>query len=295
MTAFTFGDGDGEGGAGFWLRFNPCTREPKSWKEELYAAARAIADMATKPIWVCFSGGIDSEVACQAFYDQQIPFSVLTLEFEGGLNRQDIQYAIKWCQNRGVHQKIVPLDIASFLSADVAGYERYPAVHPFRYIQIRLMELVEGMGGYAVLCSGEQVYDVDRTKSVITRRDLFLPFSNGNIVPLEWCKDNATSHEPYFHFRTPELCLSYMRLPLVDFALNNPEVLFRHWSNSYTFKRIVYQSVWTNLEIRYKRDGYEQIRPLIDASRDALKEKFWPQYKERNISVPEFERQLLGK
>ncbi len=295
MTAFTFEAGGKEKDGAFSLRFTPCSREPAIWKEEIYTAAHSIAHKAKKPLWVCSSGGIDSEVACQAFYDQQIPFSVLTLEFEDGLNQHDIHYAAQWCRDRGVHQEIVPLNITSFISSGVAAYERYPAVHPFRYIQIRLMEHVEERGGYAVLCSGEQVYDVDRTKPVITRSDLFLPFSNGNAIPLEWCKDNSTAHEPYFHFSTPELCLSYLRQPLVDFVLNNPELLFRHWSNAYTFKRIVYQSVWTNLALRYKRDGYERIRPMIDASRNALREKFHEQYRECNISVPELERQLLRK
>ncbi len=295
MSAFTYGreiSRDGE--ETFRLRFNPCTREPVGWKEELYAAARAVASRTTKPLWVCSSGGIDSEVACNAFHDQKIPFSVLTLDYGNDANLHDIQYAVRWCEERGVTQKIVRLDIEEFIGSGLRAYERYPAVHPFRYIQIRLMELVEEMGGYAVLCSGEQIYHVDLTKPVITRKDLFLPFSNGNVVPLEWCKDNEMSHEPYFHFSTPELCLSYLRLPLVSFALDNPELVFRHWSNAYTFKRIVYQSIWTDLAVRYKRDGYEKVRPLIDASRERLKKRFAEQYVEHNISVPEFERQLTG-
>src|SRR5438874_953783 len=84
--------------------FDPCTRHSQTWKEEIYSAARAIANKTKKPIWICSSGGIDSEVACRAFFDQGINFSVLTIEHEAGTNSHDISYAINWCRARGVHQ-----------------------------------------------------------------------------------------------------------------------------------------------------------------------------------------------
>ena len=66
MSALTYGT-DPEGKA--WLRFLSCTREPGTWKEELAAAARAIAQKADRPLWICSSGGLDSEIACRSFYD----------------------------------------------------------------------------------------------------------------------------------------------------------------------------------------------------------------------------------
>lgn len=299
MSAFRYGWDGGDARGSFWLRFDSCSREPKSWKEELYAAARGIAARTKKPIWVCSSGGIDSEVACRAFRDQKIPFSVLTLEQEDGANAYDVGFAKEWCSVHGVAQKIIKIDMASFLSSDIDAYaERYAAIHPFRYLQLRLMEFVEEMGGYAVLCSGEQLYQADLDKPVITRNDLYLPFSNGTVIPLEWCKDNQTSHEPYFHFSTPELCLSYTREPLVTFALSNPDGLFRHPSNKYILKKLAYQSVWTDLTIRYKYDGFNNnsaIKPLFDAAVRRLRERFGENFAEIRLSLPEFESQLVGK
>jgi hypothetical protein len=296
MSAFVYGWDNEEKSKTFWLRFTPCTREPKSWKEEVYAAACSIAQRTKKPIWVCYSGGIDSEVACQAFYDQKIPFSVLTLEHAGRTNARDIAHAVRWCRARNVFQKIVTIDMPTFLTSDIEAYaKQYAAIHPFRYLQIKLMELVEDMGGYAVLCSGEQLYQVDLTKPHLTRDDVYLPFSNGHALPLEWCKDNKTEHEPYFHFSTPELCLSYTRLPLVSFVLNNPESLFRHKSNIYTFKRVVYQSIWTDLVSRCKDDGLSgDIKLLVDDSRTRLREQFGAQFVEIRLPVPSFQGQLTG-
>lgn len=296
MSAFNYGwDADKTEGDSFWIRFNPCTREPQRWKEELYAGARSIANRANKPIWVCSSGGIDSEVACRAFYDQGLHFSVLTLEHEAGTNQHDIEYAKKWCRKHGVTQKIVNIDMPVFLTSEVDAYTKdYIAIHPFRYLQVKLMELVEEMGGYAVLGGGEQVYKADLSKPLITREDLYLSLSNGIAVPLEWCKDNRTSHEPYFHYSTPELCLSYISLPLVSFALNNPESVFRHTANAFTLKRVVYQSVWTDLEIRTKSHGFEKIMPLVQETRARLRKQFEGQYIPINLPIVSFESQLTG-
>jgi hypothetical protein len=273
--------------------FEACTREPLAWKEEVYAAARTIADKTKKPIWVCSSGGIDSEIACRAFFDQGIDFSVLTLRHAGGTNDHDIKYAIEWCRARGVHQKIVSIDMEHFLTKEVDEYmKKYVAVHPYRYFQIKLMSLVEQMGGYAVICSGEQIYRTDPEAKVIERKDMYMFFSIGNTVPFEWCKDNNTDHEAYFYYTTPELCLSYLRLPLVKFVLDNPEQVFRHKRNTFVLKRLVYQGVWPDIEPRFKLDGFENLQPLIDDALRRMKNSFGSKLVEFRLSIPEFERQL---
>ncbi len=292
MSAFSFA---GEGKS-FSVRFNACTREPLPWREEVYAAARAIHLKAKKPIWVCSSGGIDSEVACRAFYDQDIPFSVLTLEHREGTNAHDIRFAVKWCEERGVSQKIVPIDMERFLTEDIEKYaERYIAIHPFRYFQLKLLEIVEEMGGFAVLCSGEQIYHSDMSKKVLTRSDMVISVSNGTAMPLAWCTQHKTEHEPYFHFATPELCLSYIRQPLISFALDNPEYVFRHPVNTYALKRMAYLSAWPDMEGRFKYHGYERLKEgLFQHAYDTLHKKFADRFVRVDIPVDEFERQLLG-
>ena len=61
----------------FWVRFEAATRKPLAWKEELYATAREITKTSNgRSLWLCSSGGIDSEIMCHAFHDQGINFSV---------------------------------------------------------------------------------------------------------------------------------------------------------------------------------------------------------------------------
>jgi hypothetical protein len=276
--------------------FESSTRKALPWKDEIYAAARTIANRTKKPIWVCSSGGIDSEVACRAFFDQGINFSVLTLAHTENTNFHDINYAVRWCRARNVRHEIVRIDMPAFLTGEVETYARkYPALHPFRYFQIKLMETVERMGGFAVLAGGEQLYNARPKEGSLTRDDLYLLFTIGNIAPIEWCKDNSTDHEPYFYFSTPELCLSFMRLPLVNFALENPDTVFTHKANAYTLKRIVYQSIWPDLEVRYKADGFEKIKPLVQESVMRMREICGPDLPQFQLPVREFEKQLVPK
>ena len=296
MSALTYGWSKKNDPYSFWLHFNSITRSPDSWKEELYATARAIANRAKKPIWIASSGGIDSEIACRAFFDQGIDFSVLTLEHDSGTNRHDIHYAITWCRAHGVNQKIVRMNVESFFTQEVESYtERYTAIHPFRYLQIKVLELIEEMGGFGVLCSGEQLYQNDLKQLTLTTTDLHLPLSNGNVIPLEWCKDTNTDHEPYFHFGTPELCLAYTQIPLVAFALTHPDSIFRHEANAYTLKRLVYQSVWPDLQVRYKSHGFEKVGASYEAVKARLRERFMNNYIPIDLPVTTFQKQLRGQ
>lgn len=295
MGTFHYEVGRNEGTHTLQVRFKACTREPARWKEEVYAAARAIANQAKKPIWVCSSGGIGSEVVCRAFYDQGIHFSVLTLEHQAGTNLHDTGYAREWCRKHGVRQKMVTVDMPTFLTTDVNAYSRrYVAIHPFRYFQIKLMEIVEEMGGYAVLGGGEQMYIADRVKPIVTREDLFLLFSIGNTAPLEWCKDAQAAHEPYFFQSTPELCLSYLRLPLIAFVLDNPETVFRHKDNVYGLKRLMYHAAWTDMTARCRYSGLEYIAPLVEGAVARMERTFGSKLVRYQLPVTLFERQLIG-
>jgi hypothetical protein len=294
MSALTYGRGETDKEK-FWLRFAAATRAPLSWKQELFAAAREIGSRATKPIWVAFSGGIDSEVACRAFKAEKIPFSVLTLEHAGGTNAHDTAFAKKWCADNGVSHEVVEIDIESFLKVDVERYaETYVAIHPFRYLQLKLMEMVEERGGYAVLCSGEQLYVADRSREEIRPEHVHMELSNGTVMPLEWCKARGSEHEPYFHYATPELCLAYTRLPLINFALSNPDPLLRHPANTYALKRIAYHAEWPDMTVRYKHDGFERIRPLFRETQDKLKKRFLHEFVRVDMPVPTFIEQLTG-
>ena len=288
--------GTPEGDQQFSIAFLPRTRPSKNFYDEVDAAARDVASEASrlnKPIWVCFSGGIDSEVVCESLYRQGIHFRALTLQHTAGTNAYDIAYAKRWCKAHQVEQKIVPIDMEKFIRSDIDTYvkEGYVANYPFRYLQVYLLETVENMGGLAILGGGEQMYETVMVSGTPTA---VLHFQAGYAAPLEWCRRTKVLHEPYFFFRTPELIDAYMKHPIVSRALEYPET-FQHKANSYLLKRLVYQSSWPTMETRHKYDGFEKVRNIARERRIQLEAHFGKQCSIYTLPIEVMTKQLKGE
>jgi Asparagine synthase len=257
---YGWGDGATDRTQPFWLAFSRCRKEPETWDKEIRAAAVDLANSTKKPIWICFSGGVDSEAICDVFLELKIPFNVLTLAFENNLNEHDIVYAREWCANNKVEQKIVSFNPEDFGRRIPKMLEQgYAADHFFRFYQIHLLELVEDMGGFAILGGGEQLYDLSGRPP--ERRNLALNMDVGFTVPLEWCKKNGAFHEPYFYFSRPEVMLAWLRVPLVAFCLDHPEILV-HPQNKYVLKIMAMRVFFTKQKWRLKFNGFEKVEHI---------------------------------
>lgn len=58
---------------------------------------------------LALSGGIDSEVTAETFYEQNIPFRAISQRLFSGANDYDIIYAAKYCQDRRIQHKVINL------------------------------------------------------------------------------------------------------------------------------------------------------------------------------------------
>ncbi len=273
--------------------FSHCTRAPLSWSEELKAAAIGLAQSTAKPIWICSSGGVDSETLCDIFLRLQLPFNVLTIEFADGKNAHDIAHAKRWCKQHGVHQELYSLDIFNFVKHELDQYieEGYVAGELFRYLMVKEVAVVDEMGGFAVLAGGEQLYEVDASKEVLTAEDPYLKVDISYTTPLEWCRRHGVRHEPYFYFSAPEIMLAWLRIPLVDFVLNHPDY-FRHPTNKHALKNSVIRYHFPQQPWRNKYTGFEQVLNLDALVKARLQEHFGARVKKSRLYVSELRRQL---
>lgn len=273
--------------------FSHCTRTPLSWAEELERSALAIAASTNKPIWICSSGGVDSETVCEIFLRLNIPFRVLTLEFAGGKNAHDIVHAKEWCRRHGIHQDVYPLDIFDFVKREIDGYieEGYIAGELFRYLMVKEVAVVDEMGGFAVLAGGEQLYHVDASKPVLSANDVYLKADITYTTPLEWCRRHGVRHEPYFYFSTPEIMQAWMQIPLVDFVLHHPDY-FRHPTNRHALKNSVIRYHFPQQQWRNKYTGFEQVLNLDAMVREKLVAHFGARVQKWPLYVPELRCQL---
>lgn len=296
MRAISYTLPDETTGSPFSIKFNACTRTPASWKEEIFAAARDVANEAgSKKIWVCMSGGIDSEIVAHAFHEQGINFAALSIRHTAGTNEHDVRHAVKWCRTHGVPHHVVDLDMKLFLSDGIRPYRDagYVTGNVFRYLQIRLLELVEEMGGYAVLGSGEQLYTVKADPKSGDVSDPFLKFEIGYAIPLEWIKRNNTIHEPYFFFRSPEVCRAYLNIPIVNFAIGNSG-LFVADINKYIFKRLVSHGEFPSIDPRVKFNGFERVKRERRTAQSDLQKYFGARIRSVVLPVNTLKDQLDG-
>ncbi len=274
------------------FEFSHSARTPLPWIEELEKAA-SLAKSTTKPIWICSSGGVDSETVCEIFLRLNLPFNVLTIEFADGKNSHDVVYAKRWCQQNQVRQELYPLDIFDFVKDDLDNYieDGYVAGELFRYMMIKEMSIVESIGGFAVLAGGEQLYEVDASKEVLTAADPYLKVDISYTTPLEWCRRNHVQHEPFFYFSTPEIMLAWLQLPIVKFVLSNPD-FFRHPTNKHALKNSVIRYHFPQQQWRNKYTGFEQVVNLARMVQARLENHFGARIQKSRLYVSELLKQL---
>jgi hypothetical protein len=275
------------------FQFSHCTRAPLSWIEELESAAMSLAESTTRTIWICSSGGVDSETLCEIFFRLKLPFHVLTVEFADGKNAHDIVHAKRWCEQHNVPQKLFPLDIFDFVKNEVEQYirEGYVAGELFRYLMMKQVSIVDEMGGFGVLAGGEQLYHVEDSKEVLTPADPYLALDITYTTPLEWCRRHRVRHEPYFYFSTPEIMLAWLRISLVDFVLNHPD-FFRHPTNKHALKNSVIRYHFPLQEWRNKYTGLEQVLNLDALVKEKLQAHFGARVQKTRLYVSELLQQL---
>ena len=87
-------------------------RRSKNFKDDLVALAKAFAKKYPNYKYVlALSGGIDSEVTAEAFYELGIPYRAVIQRLFGGINDHDTIFAIKYCQERNIPFKVVELEL----------------------------------------------------------------------------------------------------------------------------------------------------------------------------------------
>tara|TARA_A100001015_G_C14962995_1_gene701738 strand:- start:182 stop:1114 length:933 start_codon:yes stop_codon:yes gene_type:complete len=89
---------------------------------------------------ITMSGGIDSELVAETFYQLNIPFRVLIQRLFKGANDYDIMYAIKYCKQRSIPYNLIGLSFDKFVKhiiPDACTYGQFSA----SYSQIALTNL----------------------------------------------------------------------------------------------------------------------------------------------------------
>ncbi len=238
----------------FDIKFKPVTRELLDWKQEVYETAKRIRSLTDKPLLLCMSGGVDSEIVARAFLENNIEFTALSLRHTKGTNAHDVNWAIKFCNERNVNHISFDFDFEDFVINKIPKYieQGYRTWRTFRFQQLFLFELAESMGYTAVLGGGPSPFF---TKN----GDICLNFKIDEFMCLDWLKNNNQKHFPYFFWQNSEIMAAYFNQGLIKFLLSDPAYFVSVWPTTSPEKATVYHKYWPDMPRRLKYDGFEKI------------------------------------
>lgn len=247
----------------FSVTFNPITQPVMNWKEEVYRSARLISTMTDRPIYVCMSGGIDSEVAALAFLEQGIPFTAITLRHIQHTNDHEVAYVIDWCHRHKVPLKFIPIDLTDFFVRKIDTYIEQGylggTISYSIYTYMYMMEIIHELGGSAVMGMGEPVIrniNGEMRMEVIPYRHTLLRYMERNSDQL---------HFPWFFLLTPEILASYFQEPLVKMFVDDPSYYASQIPDGIQSleKAIVYHRYFPDMYRRHKGTGWEYFRRTL--------------------------------
>jgi len=114
---------------------------------------------------ITMSGGIDSELVAETFYQLNIPFRVLIQRILGGANDYDIMYAVKYCKKRSIPFNIIGLSFDKLMKEtipDACMYGEFSA----SYSQMALTNLYNYVSDSEIIIFSGHNPDFDDTIGV---------------------------------------------------------------------------------------------------------------------------------
>jgi hypothetical protein len=244
----------------FKIWYPRCTRITQSWTEEIKLSAKIVAQSTNKDIWICMSGGIDSEMVARTFKDLGIPFKALIAQFNDGLNSHDIIYSQRWCQHHNIEYKIFDFNIVDFLNNGYKIYLKQNLVsnNVFRYFSIELLKQVEELNGFGILggkSSGLCLLQLPEDSTDFSIHD---DYDIGALAPIEWSRLNSLNHCVFFYQSTAEIHQAYLDDPINQLLVTHPYML-RSGSSSEAAKTLMMRSHFPFAIARSKFNGFEKI------------------------------------
>ena len=248
-------------------------RRLKTWRDECVFAAQRIWHKSSLPIWLAFSGGIDSEAMVRSFLEARVPFTAAILRFARGRNEHDIAWAQRFCARYNVPFKLVDLDIEKFFESGLA-LDYAIATQCVSPELLATMWLIDQLDGYVVLGSGEcYLVRVEQPGFVPGKTPYNLNagwYLHEKETVAAWYKFyQARNREgaPGFFQYTPEQIYSFLWDGYVQRLTAN---LIPGKMGSLTSKSSIYRQHW-DLEPRKKYTGYEKLAGLTYDLRCFLK------------------------
>ncbi|MAV89811.1 MAG: hypothetical protein CL676_00205 [Bdellovibrionaceae bacterium] len=210
------------------------------------------------------SGGIDSEIVALSFLAAKIKFKAVSIRFNDGLNRHDIQFAVDFTRKHKISHEIFDLNIVDFFASDefLRLAHNSQCVTPQFPSLMKVMKIASLSNGYPVIGSGDCYLKKENNDWVLYEREKVASIYKFLIANrIQGCAG-------FFQY-TPEIILAYLRDPIVEKLLQN-QIPYK--PSNYDLKSEIYSNYF-EFESRPKFTGYEYLQNLDQKYRSTLKAK----------------------
>jgi hypothetical protein len=254
------------------ISVNPAgTHALGSYQQEILHNMSLIRDSISGPLDLAFSGGGDSELALRCFLELGIPVNVISFRYNDNLNCLELQRAQDICQDLGINQTVIDLDLQKFFENDAhAVWTTGYYLNAGRLVHMKMLEYLDNT---PVFCDG------------VIQSAIAISQYHG-----EWCirfKEISLSLANYanqvgrtvvsnaFDF-SPRPLARFLKIPLVAGLFTNRLPDIKDYS---VIKYQLMNQLYPAIAIRPKMTGFEGVLPTgKDTSRPPYMIDFNKQY-----------------
>ncbi len=247
-----------------WCNFGPTVRPAENFYEENLRSAKFIREKTNQDLYVLLSGGMDSEIVLRSFIDAGLEVNAISVAFENQSNEHDLYWAKKFCEERKINHKIVPLNLRDFLSNQASSYALQTGCTSPQFCV--LMWLMDQTPGLPIIGSGDSA--IKRVEN--TNQFLFHEYEN-YLCLYNYLIQNKKEGVPAFLQYTPEQLISFFQHPVLKEYINGKAKEKKILSIS-KYKFEIYKYSYPDLVNRPIYNGYENIQYLDESSRKHLEQ-----------------------
>jgi len=271
----------------WYASYGTVTQANLDFKAACIDVAKKIRYSTKSPLYLFYSGGVDSEIMILAFLEAKINFNTVVLKFSNGYNDHDLFYALNFCKKYHIDPIIINIDIEDLF--DSKGYEKYFPIYCLSPIMHTTIVGMEKVDGYPVLGSGDLF--IGRNLSPDDIKKYALPWEqkwllydgqyenyDGNWYHREsertagWYRylqwRNREGCAGFFQY-TPEIALSFLTDDLLKDYIKKNKIV------SILSKKLEIYKRYFDIEERPKYHGHEKIMNKVEIVKKELFSR-WP-------------------
>lgn len=248
------------------ISYGHIDRAVQDWKNECILAARDIAIQSNRQIYICLSGGIDSEVTIESFRLAGVPVIAAVMRFKDQLNAHDIFWAERYCHRHRISIEYYDVDALGFYKTQEyqSIVDSTQCFYPMLSLQMKVMSWVVEKKGFPVLGSAECYLErLPNQKWVLYEREIYAALYRYQI------QKKFEGVCGFFQW-SPEMMYSFLVDPMIKKLIHN-ELLEKN--NSLEIKQDLY-SYYFQTEPRKKYYGWEKFSLIEEGMRQELLRRF---------------------